>query len=353
MNRKKIVGLALLLGVFLLIGCGGTKSQTEVVDLAPEEKEATQSQKEIFAMDTYMTVTAYGEKAEKAAEAAIQEIERLDQLLSTGKEDSEIGLLNQNGEGVVSADTVTLLTYAKELCQKTKGSFDVSIYPIMEAWGFSTGEYQVPKESLLEELLTKVDGGKIQCDESTGKVTFEIEGMKIDFGGLAKGYTSARIMEIWKEYDITSGMVNLGGNVQVLGTKTDGNHWKVGIQSPTDETSYIGVLSVQDKAVITSGGYERYFEQDGKTYHHIVNPDTGYPAESDLTSVTIVSEDGTLADGLSTALFVMGKEEAITYWKEHSQEFDAILWDSAEHIYVTEGIAEDFTSDFQVEIVRK
>ena len=175
---------------------------------------------------------------------------------------------------------------------------------------------------------------------------------QIDFGGIAKGYTSSRIMDIYKDNGITSGLVNLGGNVQALGTKTDGTKWKIAVQSPDDTEDYLGILSVQDKAVITSGGYERYFEQDGVTYHHIIDPKTGYPAESGLVSVTIVSEDGTLADGLSTSLFIMGKEKAADFWREHKDDFDAILMSDDGTLYVTEGLENDFSTERTVEIIR-
>ena len=174
----------------------------------------------------------------------------------------------------------------------------------------------------------------------------------IDFGGIAKGYTSSRIMDIYKDNGITSGLVNLGGNVQALGTKTDGTKWKIAVQSPDDTEDYLGILSVQDKAVITSGGYERYFEQDGVTYHHIIDPKTGYPAESGLVSVTIVSDDGTLADGLSTSLFIMGEEKAADFWREHKDDFDAILMSDDGTLYVTEGLENDFSTERTVEIIR-
>lgn len=141
--------------------------------------------------------------------------------------------------------------------------------------------------------------------------------------------------------------------MQALGTKTDGSKWRVAVQSPDDTEDYLGILSVQDKAVITSGGYERYFEQDGKTYHHIIDPKTGYPAENGLTSVTIVSEDGTLADGLSTSLFIMGKEKAIEFWKAHSDEFDIIMLTDEGKLYVTEGIQDDFSTEMEMEIIKK
>ena len=350
MKRKGRVGFLCLLCIAMLSGCSFLEKEKGETLQLEEAQEATQ--REIFAMDTYMTVTAYGgEKAEKAADEAIKEIERLEALLSVSQEGSETALLNQKGEGTVSEDTAVLFTYAKNLCQDTAGAFDISVYPLMEAWGFPSGNFKVPGQKEIKEILSKVNGTKIELSKDK-QVRFGISGMKIDFGGIAKGYTSSRIIEIWKEQGISSGMVNLGGNVQVLGTKNDGSLWKVGIQSPEEAKEYLGVLEVQDCAVITSGGYERYFEEEGVTYHHILDPKTGYPAESDLTSVTIVSEDGTLADGLSTALFVMGKEEALQFWQSHREEFDAILLEENGTVSVTAGISEHFTSEYPIEVVK-
>lgn len=239
-----------------------------------------------------------------------------------------------------------------ELYQETDGAFDIAIYPVMEAWGFPTQNFQVPSQETLDQLLPLTDAGNIFCDKETRKISFGVEGMKIDLGGIAKGYTSSRIMDIYKDNGITSGLVNLGGNVQALGTKTDGTKWKIAVQSPDDTEDYLGILSVQDKAVITSGGYERYFEQDGVTYHHIIDPKTGYPAESGLVSVTIVSTDGTLADGLSTSLFIMGEEKAADFWREHKDDFDAILMSDDGTLYVTEGLENDFSTERTVEIIR-
>ena len=207
--------------------------------------------------------------------------------------------------------------------------------------------YNKMKNSIEEKYA-----GNISYDKATKKISFGAEGMKIDLGGIAKGYTSSRIMDIYKENGISSGLVNLGGNVQALGTKTDGTKWKIAVQSPDDTEDYLGILSVQDKAVITSGGYERYFEQDGVTYHHIIDPKTGYPAESGLVSVTIVSKDGTLADGLSTSLFIMGEEKAADFWRKHKDDFDAILMSDNGTLYVTEGLENDFSTERTVEIIR-
>ena len=357
MKLKAVMACVCLSVSLLLGGCNNIKQDTttETKNTQTEEKAESneEASKDIFAMDTYMTVTAYGAKAQEAVDEAEAEIQRLDELLSTGNEESEIAQLNQNKSAILSEDAGYLVERALELNKETGGAFDIAIYPVMEAWGFPTQNYQVPTADTLESLLKLADASQIIYDENSRKISFGREGMKIDLGGIAKGYTSSRIMDIYKENNISSGLVNLGGNVQALGTKPDGSKWRVAVQSPDDTEDYLGILSVEDKAVITSGGYERYFEQDGKTYHHIINPKTGYPAENGLTSVTVVSEDGTLADGLSTSLFIMGKEEAIEFWKAHSEEFDIIMLTDEGKLYVTEGIQDDFSTEMEMEIIEK
>lgn len=357
MKLKAVMACVCLSVSLLLGGCNNIKQDatTETKNTQTEEKAESneEASKDIFAMDTYMTVTAYGAKAQEAVDEAEAEIQRLDELLSTGNEESEIAQLNQNKSATLSEDAGYLVERALELNKETDGAFDIAIYPVMEAWGFPTQNYQVPTADTLESLLKLADASQIIYDENSRKISFGREGMKIDLGGIAKGYTSSRIMDIYKENNISSGLVNLGGNVQALGTKPDGSKWRVAVQSPDDTEDYLGILSVEDKAVITSGGYERYFEQDGKTYHHIINPKTGYPAENGLISVTVVSEDGTLADGLSTSLFIMGKEEAIEFWRAHSDEFDIIMLTDEGKLYVTEGIQDDFSTEMEMEIIEK
>ena len=307
---------------------------------------------QIFAMDTYMELTAYGKNAEEAVETAKDEIERLDALLSTGNEKSEISQLNKNKKGKVSADTQYLLNRSLTIYEETDEAFDITIYPIMRAWGFTGEEYRIPSEEELQSLLQLVDASSLQYDASTQTLTLP-EGVEIDFGGIAKGYTSQKVAQIMQEYDITSAILNLGGNVQLVGAKPDGSSWKVAIKSPDEQEEYLGVLSAQNKAIITSGGYERYFEENGRKYHHIIDPKTGMPAYNGLQSVTIVSEDGTLADGLSTALYVMGTETAVRFWQNHSDAFDVILYTDDGTLYVTEGIADTFTSEHSITVLEK
>ena len=378
MKLKKAL-LVCLLPAFVIGGCGKTttdetenttKQESAVEETVQDEQETgdteteseasgeaadkeTEASKDLFAMDTYMTLTAYGEHAQEAVDKAAERVEALDALLSTGNENSEIYQLNQNGEATLSEEGGYLVERALELYKKTEGAFDIAIYPVMQSWGFPTQDYHVPDDDTLKEKLALADASKVNYDKDTRKIFFDQDGMEIDLGGIAKGYTSSQIMQIYQDCGVTSGLVNLGGNVQALGCKTDGSKWRVAIQSPDDTEEYLGILEIEDQAVITSGGYERYFEEDGVTYHHIIDPAIGYPADSGLISVTIVSDDGTLADGLSTSLFIMGEEKAAQFWRENSDEFEAIMETSDGELYVTEGIADSLTTDMDVTVIEK
>lgn len=334
-----------LSGVLLFLLCIAMLTACQNSD---ENKKVS---KDIFAMDTYMTVTAYGKNAENGVNKAVDEINRLETVLSAEKQESDIYKLNETGSGTLSTDTKNIVSRALEINKTTNGAFDISIYPLMVKWGFTTQKYNVPSKNEISKLLKDVDSSKIIFDEKSGNIKLK-ENMKIDLGGIAKGYTSNRVMQIFKECGVKSGLVSLGGNVQALGTKTDGTAWQIAIENPDKSSDYIGVVSVKDKAVITSGGYERYFEKNGKTYHHILDPETGYPAESGVKSVTIVSDDGTLADALSTSLFVMGKEKALDYWREHKNEFDTVLVEDNGDITITGGLEKIFKSNFKFDTVK-
>ena len=425
------------------------EDQAEIVPEEPTVREDGGVSMNVFAMDTYMTLLAYGDKAEKAVRAAAKEIHALDEQLSTGIKTSEICRLNAAGGGEPSEDVELLISESLELSKKTDGLFDIAIYPVMKLWGFPTQEYRVPQKAEIEKALKLADVSGIRLvtrkdvkaaqkaaaeavkkaeeeaekakkeadkkaredaarkeaaeasaagqtadagtEKAEGKaagknagttaqtaeaaaaaaaearvaqekkaaaqapsapsVTFEIKGLEIDLGGIAKGFTGDRVGEIFSRYNIQSGIISLGGNVQAYGTKTNGKPWRVAIQNPESSMEYLGVLDIQDKAVVTSGGYERFFEEKGVRYHHIIDPRTGYPAESGLISATIVCDQGILADGLSTSLFIMGKDQAEKFWRESGLDFDYILEDEEGTLYVTEGIAGALMTDAKVEVV--
>lgn len=197
---------------------------------------------------------------------------------------------------------------------------------------------KVPDESVIKSMLPMVDYTKVKFDKENGNVSIS-PGMTIDLGSIAKGYAGQQSAEYLRDNGVTSAILNLGGNVQTIGSKPDGTPWKVGIKDPKGDTPII-VLSVIDKAVITSGGYERYFEQDGKKYWHIMDPSTGHPAYSGLSSVTIVGENGAACDALSTSLFVMGLEKAADFWKK-SNDFEAVFMTDSGEVYITEGLKDN------------
>ena len=470
----------------------------------PEHRDDGGVSMNVFAMDTYMNLLAYGDRAEEAIVAAAAEIHRIDDLLSTGNPESEISKINAAGGGEVSDFTAGLIAESQTLYKETGGLFDIAIYPVMKLWGFPTQEYRVPEKAEIEAALKLADPSAITvgsapapaapaaaegatsaaeetapaeapkddsaedagvpeeaqeaapaeepaaspeedaavpeeaqeaepqaaeapavpktattpaesaeapaeepvaapekdaaapeeaqeaapaaAEASTAaapaaeetapaaaagdtateaaaaaapaealkvQITFGIPGMEIDLGGIAKGYTSSRVMEIFKEYGVEHGLVSLGGNVQALGGKQDGNPWRVAIQNPESELDYLGVLEIKDKCVITSGGYERFFEQDGVRYHHIIDPRTGSPADSGIISSTIISSDGALADGLSTSLFIMGLEEAEKYWRANADKFDFVLEDRSGKLYISEGAAKMITTEMDMEVVKK
>ncbi len=326
---KQTIALTLALMMLLLSACSGSA--------AGESESASRS---VFAMDTVMDVTAYGANAEQAVVAAVERITALEQTFSVTIDGSDIDAVNHAyGKPVeVSSDTAALLTDALHYCMLTHGALDVSVYPVLKAWGFTTQDYRVPKADELQELLARVDYSKVQCDGST--VTMPAE-MEIDLGSVAKGYTGDQIMQIFRDQGVTSGMVSLGGNVQTLGSKPDGSPWRIAVQNPLGD-GYVGVVEVRDEAVVTSGGYERYFERDGEVYWHIIDPATGAPAKNGVISATIVSDSGTRCDALSTALFILGRDGAETYWRTHG-DFDYLLVLDDGSVVVSEGIADRFS----------
>lgn len=295
--------------------------------------------KETFAaMDTVMTLTVYGGGSDDLA-AAKDRVLQLEARLSVTDPDSEIAALNRTGTAALSPDTAELLSRSLELCARTDGALDVTVYPVVRAWGFTTGDYTVPDEDTLAALLEKVDYTKVRLEGDTASLP---AGAEIDLGAVAKGWTGDQLAILLREKGVESALLELGGNIHTIGSKPDGSDWRVAVRDPADGEGYLGVVSVSDKAVVTSGGYERYFERDGVRYWHIMDPATGAPARSGLASVTVVADSGLYADALSTALFVMGREAALDYWRAN-RDFEAILVSDDGSVTVTGGLEGAFT----------
>lgn len=308
-NLRRVRWLAALcLGAALLSGC--------VPQAEPLERA-------FFAMDTVMSVKLCEGGDGTLLDAAENRVRDLEALLSVTDETSEVYALNHSGSAQLSPDAAELLAQALALCARTGGALDVSVYPILRLWGFTTGAYAVPSGDEIAALLPLVDYTQVGLDGSSAVLS---PGMEIDLGSVAKGYAGDVLAAFLRQSGVTSALLDLGGNIQAVGAKPDGSPWRIGVRDPEGEGN-LGVVTAEDKAVITSGGYERYFEKDGTRYWHILDPKTGSPARSGLASVTVVGESGLLCDALSTALFVMGRDGAVAFWRDNCSDlhFDLVL----------------------------
>ena len=398
----------LMAAIMALSGCDYSLSGKENSGIVQADESAAESAKkqektgkqnvgepavlELYDVMTvpYMRLQAYGDNAYAALALGEEKIKSLDALLSTGNPESEIGKLNASGFERLGDDASFLLKTSLDIYRQTDGAFDVSVFPLMELWGFtnlfdtsleeaieeaeqkvkekaekggsgsgkesepaSEETREAPSEADIQEVLKKVDCSKIVFHEETGEVTLP-DGMKIDFGGIAKGYASQSVAEILRENGITSAIMDLGGNIQAVGRKPNGSKWRIALND-RNKGGFLGILTVEDCAVITSGGYERNFrDAEGNIYHHIIDPKTGHPADNGFSvdaSVTIICENGTMADALSTAMYVCGPQKAMDYWRAHRDEFQMIMMTDENKMYVTEGIADDYQSDYKFEVI--
>lgn len=340
---KKITTLLFL---FLITLCGCANSAES------SSEDTKEYSRDIFAMDTYMYLKAYGEHADTALGYSSEQILSFEELFSVTSEKSDIWAINHsNGDPVsVSDDTIAVLNKAIEIGGKTNGALDVTIYPLLTEWGFTTDTQQVPTDDIIADKLKLIDYTKISVKGNTVQL---LDNMQIDFGALAKGYTSDCVTEILKENGVKSALVNLGGNVHAVGTKPDGTLWKVGVQNPFSPSEQVCILEIADKAVITSGNYERFFtDENGRKYWHILDSADGFPADNGLVSVTIVGENGLFCDAHSTALFVLGTDKAIDYWR-NSADFEMILITDDEKIIYSEGLSDfiNFTASYETEVI--
>lgn len=278
---------------------------------------------EQFLMDTLVSIKVYGsdpKQLRSAVAAAYEEMHRIadlaDRFPQPGTPSCRISDICRINEGAgkeavkVAADTLTMLALAKKYQALSHGSFDISIGPVMDLWSFTHDPPQVPSQREIEKSLTLVDSSKVVIDPLKMTVFLPETGMKLDLGALAKGYATEKALQILKNHGIEKALIDAGGNIRVLGTNPRGLPWRIGIKDPRRTEAMVSILSVEDEAVVTSGDYYRFFEVNGNRYHHILDPNTGYPATANM-SATVICKDAGLADVLSTAFFVLRGEEAL------------------------------------------
>ena len=335
-NRALCLILALCLA---LAGCG-------------RRPDGTPHRRTVFAMDTVMNLTAYGENGDAALDAAETEIKRLDALLARGTEGSAVYTLNHDGT-VVDAEVAALLQTCGSISLATGGAFDPTVAELLALWGFGSGagEHRVPTQAEIDSSLAHVGEKHLHIDGA--QVILDLPA-QLDLGGVAKGYAGERLFARMKESGVTSAVLDLGGDVALWGGKLDGP-WRVAIKDPADEGAFLGVLETDgDRFIMTSGVYERYFEENGVRYHHILDPKTGYPADSDLVSATVICSDGVWADALATACCVLGAEGALALRERAAADmpFDVILVTADGRVlYTCEGFAPEQTASYRYEPV--
>ncbi len=319
------------------------------------EKEKMYKESRIV-MDTFCTITVVSpsrKEAKEAIAAGFTEIKRLEQLLNFFSADSEVTDLNRASgrEPVkVSRDTLNVIKKAVEIANYTDGAFDPTIGPLMRLWGFESQNPKpsIPLENKIKDALRFVDYKKIKINNVASQIFLEEKGMEIDLGGIAKGYAADRAIETIKAKGIKAALVAIAGDIKTFGLKPDLQPWKIGIQNPRIESGVRGQgsgvmneedifasLYIKDKAISTSGDYQRFFIQNGKQYHHILNPGTGYPAAG-VISVSIIAPEGYMADGLSTGIFVLGPDKGIKLLE--SMGFDGMIVDANKKIFITKNL---------------
>jgi thiamine biosynthesis lipoprotein len=264
---------------------------------------------------TWCTVNIVEGGGTKALEVAFSELHRLDELLSSFKPESEVSAVNRAAGGkavVVSPDTFDAIKSALDYARLTEGVVDPTVEPLVALWGIGTDHARVPSKQEIAAALKLVDWKSVELDETKSTVRLVKPGMALDLGAFAKGWAADRIRDDLAKAGVKAAIIDLGGNIFVFGKKKDGKPWKVGIQDPDKERgSYMGIVSTYGASVTTAGVYERFFIQDGLRYHHILDLANGYPARSGLLAVTVIADTSALADGIDTALLILGREKGM------------------------------------------
>lgn len=330
-KRPLLITLALLLAVCILAGV-----------LAYNYMQSVQHTASTFVMDTLATQTAYGPKAERAMRDVNAALAAFDNRLTMYGADGDIARINVaagSGGAEVSDETVALLQKGLALSAQSEGAFALTIAPITLAWGVTSGQPRVPAQSEIDALLPLVNDEDVQIEGN--RVALARAGMGLDLGGLAKGEACNLARDIYEEYGVRSALLSIGGSsIYARGTKPDGTPWRVGFRDPNvGEGAYMASFTLTDMALGVSGGYERFFEVDGKAYIHIFDPRTGQPAQSDIVSVGAVHEDGAAADFWATTLFIWGKDRTLQYMRQGGA---AIFVDEAGTLYVSESLRDGF-----------
>lgn len=329
--------LFILMLTFLLSvsGCSPNASQTN-----------TPLKRTEFVLGTSVTISLYDYSTQSPLNKSFDTLKALEDVLSINKSGTLIDRINENaGITPVKVDDETLFVISKglEYSALSDGSFDITIGPLVKLWNIGFPGARVPSDEEIAEKLSLVDYRQVEIDKQKSTVFLKSKGMIIDLGGIAKGYAADQVIKVLKENGVKHALVDVGGNICTLGAKPDGSLWKIGVQDPFNPRgTIIGSVSLSDKSIVTSGIYERYLEAEGQKYHHILNPDTGYPFENELASVTIITENSIDGDALSTTVFSKGLHEGFKFVNS-LENTEAIFITKDKKVYITKNLENIFT----------
>lgn len=299
------------------------------IDLSAKQSEIVKYQEARRLMWTTFEIVAYGTERARlvaAANAAFEEIERLDHQMSNYSETSELTFINRNaakGEVIVEKELFELLKLALDYSRSTDGAFDITVAPLMKAWGFFKGQGRLPEPKELQSVLAKIGYAHVTLNTRARGIRFDREGVELDLGGIAKGYAVDKAAEVLRDSGVSSALITCGSSIYAIGAPPNQAAWRVEVSNPLDSANRLTSLELKDQALSTSGCYEKIFKLEGKTYCHIMNPRTGYPIQ-DMLSATVITARGVDAEVFSKVVMVQGVLKAKKFAKQH-QDLRAIV----------------------------
>jgi thiamine biosynthesis lipoprotein len=346
---KKLMVFVLALVTVMMAGCSSEKvisssneKLSEAKTVAEDEVKNVEISDSRFVLGTIVTIQIKDYGTADLLENCFELLTSIENKMSTSIMDSDVWLVNQNAgltSTKVSEETAFVIKNGIHFGELSDGHFDISIGPLVNLWKIGSDDAKVPKPQEIEDARKYVDYQKINLNQGT--VSIE-EGMSMDLGGIAKGYAADRVSELLIDHGVTSAIINLGGNVKVIGKKPNGNMFKIGVQNPFDgRNSYLGIISTSDMSIVSSGDYERFFIEDGIKYHHIFDKSTGYPVVTEVASVSVITPDGIKADALSTVFFSLDVDKGFELANQLGDvHLIYVLKDKT--VYVSKGIDASF-----------
>ncbi|RDY25421.1 FAD:protein FMN transferase [Romboutsia weinsteinii] len=330
--KKRIISILMIVLAISITGCSS------------KNKDETITRTELF-MGTAIKVTLYEGGNEGILDKVFNRIIEIEDLVSINKDGTELTKLNDNSgvDKVKLSDTsYNIIKEGLRYSKMSDGAYDISIGPLVKLWSIGLPEAKVPTKDEINETIKYVDYSKIEINDSTKEVFLSQKGMMLDLGSIAKGYVADEIVTLLKNEGVNKAIIDLGGNIYALGSKEENKGWNIGIQDPFDDRgNAVGVVEVADKSVVTTGVYERFIEENGVKYHHILNPKTGYPYETEIAGVSIIADKSVDADALSTLIFTKGLEEGLKLVEE-LDTVDAVFITNNKEVYITDGLKGNF-----------